>query len=97
MRTYNLKYGELLDVIRSFENTGVLYSHDIVDGELIFNELPPTKRGFEINLMSVIISFPFDYDLSHLPRKKKRKVNHHFKKHIKKLRREIKRMYDESN
>lgn len=92
MRAYNLKYGKLLEVIKSFENTGILYSHDFVDGEFTFTELPPTKRGFEINLMSLIISFPFDYDLSHLPRKKKRKVKHHFKKRIQKLRNEIKRI-----
>lgn len=91
-----MTYGEALQEILSFESTGVLYQRDSTQEGFEFIELPPTKRGFKANLMSFTLDYCFNIreNTSHLPRKKKKKLELHFNKRYNKLKREIDAMED---
>ena len=92
-----MTYGKALQKILNFQVTGVVYEWNRNDDSKTFLDddnwtaLPPDKHGFTMNLLSFRIAFEFDIreNITHLPRKKKKKLALHYNKKYNKLKRMI--------
>ncbi len=63
------------------------------NGDDSWEELPPSKSGYDANLASFILEFHFEIKqkTKNLPRKQKKRLKHHFNKKVKRLRKEFKK------
>ena len=91
-----MTYQEALHRILEFESTGVLYEWMPQQGKDVFEddafkELPPSRMGFKADLASLTCVYYFDIreNTTHLPRKKKKRLELHYKKKYNKLKRQL--------
>ena len=91
-----MTYQEALKMIMEFESTGVLFEwmpqqgKDVFDDDA-FKELPPSKNGFRADMVSFTCLYHFKIRpiAKSLPRKKKKRLELHYKKKYNKLKRQL--------